>query len=936
MADPIKVLQSLAPPLASQYAVFERDQVLTHTQLNGVSRWLDQQDRLSRVCLVGTGVIGGFQVSSDASSVSISPGLGITCDGDLIRIEQRLTLTRLRPYDQTAPRYDPFFDPSSGIGLISDELVGDDDPLGRPIADQSDGIADRIVLLLMESSESDPDLCTGADCDNLGRDRQHRLRVLLAPVSSGTVLTAGPTTSADRARNLPELMAYRPKIDSGLTTAEALATRYRDTCKLTLKALDAALQQLGAWFPELVTEPLGTLPFGDWMSTLGKHLDQTSNGRVQLGFDLLKDLVATWNELREALLDDDAVLLPSIGTFPKHLGIGNTGNTGNTGGSGNPATGRTGFFPAATDARAREAGANARFLLRRLGAQIEQFAVPTDTLLHVTPSQGDDRPLGERAIPWYYTPGMHNVWNRRLSARGLGGHNLGYRASADGATQRYPSSPRAGNPLAGTISGHAFFRVEGHLGRPVDEVSAELKKLVTEHNLPFEVHAVLAHNRKERIKIRPAIRYTDLHRFHYLLRQDVSLRLDESSSFADKYIGTLKTAVEKQDIPAQTDDGISVLGTATTARSAVSSLTSKAKPALDKQTYSAYRRSTEETRWNNGLAETLGSIGTARVNLGTLSRSDFVSPLDSLIQTTHPVWLDWLDDLIKAKDDKADDKLLLSAFVTQHPGLDHLGGAWRGGTFVLVYDDAEKVIADFTLAYPCAEADEPEPVEPPLQRPPMRRPPLDIDPIKVIRPIDLKIDTLVGKVVGAKFDTAKLELDASFKAVQTDIKARLDNQTASVEGLVKGAFSTRDATAAGVVLPGKVVATGDALLDELVKDVEYKRQKVQSLVELTSRGDLSDDSRTQAQALLVKAQAELGESVATTTERVVTQKVDTSTGSAAGVASVLATGAVMVTDTAAAATLGSRLDTLKTGTTALAGTQLSLLNNLQTVARLKK
>lgn len=913
MADPIKVLQSLVAPLASQYAVFERDQVLTHTQLNEVATWLDQQDRLSRVSLVGVGVVAGLQVSTDGTSITLSPGVGITTDGDLLHVDAPLAFNRVRTYDSSTPRYEPFQDPIAGQ-IISLELVTDSDPLGTALPPDLYMFA---VVLLMETTDSDPDLCTGADCDNLGRERQHRLRVLLAAAEDGERLAIGPVTVAERARDLPELLAWRPRMGADINSAEALVKRYRDASLKTLEGLAGALPLLGQLLPERLQEVFRADPAGEWVGTLHRHFD-ASPAATQPCFDYLKDLVSTWNELRDSLLDDDSLSTPLPAAFPKHLCAGRIGV---------PGEGRTRFYPASADAHARQTAAGARFLLRRLASLIVNYAPPTDTTLRVTPSQGEEHPLGERAIPWYYQPGAAAAWNERLSARGMYTHNLGYRA-AD-----YNGSPRARDPLAGSIAGHTFFRVEGHLGRPVSDVSTELKKLIADNNLPFEVHAVLAHNKKDRIKIRPGIRYTDLHRFHYLLRQDVSLRLDESDSFSEKYVGSLRAAIDSKDIPEQTDTGISVLGAATSARSAVGTLTARAKPALDQPTYSAYRITTEETRWNNGISETLGSVGTARVNLGKLSRSDFVSPVDALIQTTHPLWLDWLDDLIKARDDKADDKLLLARFATDHPGLDHLGGAWRGGTFVLVYDDSQNVIADFTLAYPCAEADEPEPVEPPLLRPPMRRPPLEIDPIKVIRPVDLVVSTLVGSAVSSKFDTARTELAADLKAVQSDLRIKLETQSASIEGLVKGAFSTKEATAAGVVLPGKAIATGDALLDQMVKDVEYKRQKVQTLVELSSQGNLSEESRSQAQAQLVKAQAELGDSVAETTQHVVTQKVDTSTGAAASVASVLANSTVYITDSTAASSLGNKLETLKAGSTGTS--QTVLIGNLQNLNRLK-
>ncbi|TYC52418.1 hypothetical protein ETQ85_22630, partial [Zoogloea oleivorans] len=179
MADPIKVLQSLGAPLASQYAVFERDQVLTHTQLNEVATWLDQQDRLSRVSLVGIGILAGLHLATDGTSLSVAPGIGITSDGDLIRLAAPLVLAGWRSYDATAPRYEPFYDATGQTLLVTGELVAASDPLGTPLAGLPGVLDKQAVALLLESTDSDPDLCTGADCDNLGRERQHRLRVLL-------------------------------------------------------------------------------------------------------------------------------------------------------------------------------------------------------------------------------------------------------------------------------------------------------------------------------------------------------------------------------------------------------------------------------------------------------------------------------------------------------------------------------------------------------------------------------------------------------------------------------------------------------------------------------------------------------------------------------------------------------------------------------------
>lgn len=915
MADPRQVITSLGTTLASQFAVFERDQVLTHAQLNEIGTWFDQQERLTRSALLGVGIAAGLRVATDGSAVSLGAGLGITTDGDLVRLPAAVSFAHLRPYDASAPQYAPLLID----GVLPDivELTDPDDPLGAPIASLPGALDGRVVLLLAETTLSDPDLCTGADCDNLGRERQQRLRFLLIPRALADRLASPLARVADRAARLDELMAFRPQIDPTATTADELARRYRQAALTSAKGLTAAFGQLAAGFGDLLADTFGGDPTPGWSRRLDAAIAAAPPLAAQPCFGFTTDLVATWNELRDTLLADDSSPLPPPDAFAKHLLAGALAA---------PDEARTPFYPAALDAPARDAAAAARFLLRRLALLIDSWAAPADSVLRVTPSHGEQRPLGDRAIPWYYAAGVHTGWNRRLSARGLANHNLGYRA-AD-----YNGSPRARNPLAGGIAAHDFFRVEGHLGRPATDAVAELKKLIAASNLPFEVHSVLAHTEKKRLIPRPGVRYTDLHRFHYLLRQDVALRLDESDNYADKFVTNLKTAVDSKDIPATTDTGISVLQAAGLARSAVGSLTTKARPALQMQTYSAYRSSTAENRWNSDIADTLGSVGATRANLGKLARSDFASPLDSLIQTTHPLWLDWLDDLIAAKDDKADDKLLLSRFAADHPGLDHLGGVWRGGSFVLVYDDAGRVVGDFTVAYPCAEIEESEPVEPPLQRPPLRRPPLTLEPIKVVRPVDLLVDSLVSEQVSSKFGLARDELAATVKASQAEVTKQLATQSASVEGLVKGVFSTRAATGADVALPGKTVATGNTVLDEMVRDVDYKRQKVQVLVELNSRGDLDEASRAQAQTLLAKAQAELGEAVADTTEQVVASKVDTSTGAAAGVASVLANGTMYVTDEKAAGTLGTRLAGLKAGST---GTQTVLITNLQSFGRIR-
>ena len=205
-------------------------------------------------------------------------------------------------------------------------------------------------------------------------------------------------------------------------------------------------------------------------------------------------------------------------------------------------------------------------------------------------------------------------------------------------------------------------------------------------------------------------------------------------------LADMTTAVATAQVPAITDSGASVITVAGAAMAAIGNMQAAARPVLSQTSHSGYQAQLagNSAGWRASYATGMETVGNTRASLGHVSRTDFVSPYDSLFHTNQPHWIDWLDTLIGAHDDRADDKLLFAQFVQDHPGLDHLGGAWRGGTLVLVYDDGGRVVGDFTLPYPAAEVLTPEPVEPPLSLPPYRPPFVVNGGLRVLRPVELK------------------------------------------------------------------------------------------------------------------------------------------------------------------------------------------------------
>src|SRR2546423_14089453 len=80
-----QVLRSL-DQITTGYTVFEENQVLTDKQLNSVADYFDDQTRLTRVQLLGVGIVCGLRPSVLNDLVRLSKGVGVTTDGDLLSL----------------------------------------------------------------------------------------------------------------------------------------------------------------------------------------------------------------------------------------------------------------------------------------------------------------------------------------------------------------------------------------------------------------------------------------------------------------------------------------------------------------------------------------------------------------------------------------------------------------------------------------------------------------------------------------------------------------------------------------------------------------------------------------------------------------------------------------------------------------------------------
>src|SRR5690606_41592336 len=73
--------------IIQHYPIFKANQVLRESQLNDVVKYLEQQDRLSRICLMGTGIVCGLKPIWDETQnvLYVSAGTGVTSEGYLLK-----------------------------------------------------------------------------------------------------------------------------------------------------------------------------------------------------------------------------------------------------------------------------------------------------------------------------------------------------------------------------------------------------------------------------------------------------------------------------------------------------------------------------------------------------------------------------------------------------------------------------------------------------------------------------------------------------------------------------------------------------------------------------------------------------------------------------------------------------------------------------------
>ena len=744
----------------TDYAVFQTDQVLTPDQLNSVSRYFDGQTRRSRIGLTGVGIISGLQVSLQSNLVTLAAGVGVTTDGDLLMVSPATVYDRYKIYDDSNPAYVPLSPGGKQVNLYELVPQGATDaratPLGQfqSVPPATTALGGMVAFLLVQSYNQNTAQCTGSDCDNLGAEFQNRQRLLLLDPASVGLLTANAVAALPGVVTAGEVISRRVVIPvpASISTPAILAGLYRSAGNAMQADLQPALTSLAASRPDL----LPPMTVADWITQLNalQTAYGTNDTGIQYYYGFLKDLVETYNALRRLLAaaGSGAVVCPNLNAFPKHLLLGLV-----TPGA-DPSLYRTGFYPSPASLVAVDDLNHALLLVRRLGAMVQSFAAPAAGTgpadIRITPSRFEDRPLEERAIPYYYqnlaANPLYLSWSYPLHRAGLDHYNYSYRATEYGALGA------AANPLAASLGAYPFFRIEGHLGQPVDAVVSALEAQIAANNLDFVVRTVSAGTDLGLIWKRPGLRYGPLNSLHYLLRQHLVTQIAEVQKF--------NTSFPAQIAAATTEASTTAKQAAATASQTLADSLTTLQGKLN-VSFAAYQPAV----WKPTMTTAISAAATFKNNIGDVVQQDFASPFDPLIGAIHWDWLDWLDQIIALINQQADTGLLLNNFLADNPSLAHFAGVPRGGTFVLAYDSATKrVVADFMLAYRLPDPIQPFvriPLEPPLLNPGLRPP--SLASLNIIQPLHSFVTNQVTTAFNSQFKPA-IDLQTSSLSMMKD------------------------------------------------------------------------------------------------------------------------------------------------------------------------
>ncbi len=717
-----------------QFPIFEANQVLSNRHLNQVFNYLDEQNRLTRSNLIGIGIVCGFELeyaTSPEAVIRLSKGIGITSEGYLICEADDIELSDYRSY--TLPN-DIEYAPFEGYPLW--ELFPNGEPNTQALNQPSGFLNDKALLLFLELKKAPLRNCSPNNCDDKGSSVTVTLRRLLIKrtdladiIAALNGLDAG-LSSADLENqlaerfNLPDLRLPNISVPSTslATSQQVLAAFHAVFSSSGLAAkLGEALSAAYRAFKPLVENDYPNDPFEGFDAKFGFLNSQPDSAEQVLFlsyyYDCFDDLLSAYDEFRWQAAELICLCGPPAELFPRHLMVGLLFPEA----VAEPGHYRHRFLPSPAVGACTEQTRTLQQLFARLVEMVERFSnkppLTNDATqqIKITPSRLGSVALSEKAIPYYYlqtgNPPLYRLWNPVLTRRGRAAQNLSYRAF------EYASQAFVLEPLRFDLEPYNFLRIEGHLGKPYQDVLENLLLQKERYRLPIQIMALRTGEFDESGSVdlkEHACYFEDLLTLYRAYKREISCASSKAlSALLNKDIGRQALAAESRIAMLDRQPGtLGALFAEKYQGRDVCDLVDIGEPPL----MNAAIRSVGylykfdqllvddliEIDWSSlhkntaGLKQWTVEIEKQRKgdeSAGELDWNTLSLVLKSMLDQCKLEALELIEEELLRRIHEIKKKRFLSHFLQQHPGIRHKAGVPIGGTFVLVYHETSKTDA---------------------------------------------------------------------------------------------------------------------------------------------------------------------------------------------------------------------------------------------------
>ncbi len=440
--------------------------------------------------------------NSQLAGIQLSQGVGVTTDGDLVTLKQAETSSKngdgdliqnisienkqytfFKEYDNSKVGYPAFYDENTSEQIPLLELATDQEIEGLNGFKSFQNIDQdyKYLILYVESYEKEEKPCRGVDCDNHGEVQVADVKLLLTTEEGIQNVLKSDSIFEDRdgdklLKTLPEISVKRVFFDEDSLTEWTMQDKYEVIAKDTelINNIEDGFKKITDYFK---TEN----NFEKDGFSLQNILDQgfAKHSGFQYCYDFVKELVETYNEIKDLLHDYRVLCFPDIHAFPKHLMLGGVWDE----------TSKNEYrhaFYNAQNLDEKDISGKINFLIGRFNKQILKFyPIDTDLFLNpppvkVIPSQHYDL-LGNKAVPFYYSfdEGLLKNWNYQITKQQNWDKHLSYYSSAFGGIDI--------SAVYDDLKEHTFYRIEGHQGGDLTSAVNQLELKKAQYQLPFDV-----------------------------------------------------------------------------------------------------------------------------------------------------------------------------------------------------------------------------------------------------------------------------------------------------------------------------------------------------------------------------------------------------------------------------------------------------------------